>query len=77
VRAKGRNEPVTTPRFRHWARSSGPKVASGCLIGLGLLTLVIVLFLKPDLYAIGFPLGLILILLGAAGLALANQINTH
>lgn len=66
---------MTTPRFRHWVRSSGPKVASGLLIGLGFLTLVTVLFLKPGLYAIGFPLGIILILLGAAGVALASQID--
>jgi hypothetical protein len=68
---------VTTPRFRHWARSSGPKVASGLLIGFGIVALVVVLFLKPGLYAIGFPLGIILILLGAASLALANQIDTR
>ena len=68
---------MTTPRFRHWARSSGPRVASGLLIGVGILALVVVLFLKPDLYDIGFPLGISLILLGAAGLALANQIDTR
>ncbi|MEI6789447.1 MAG: hypothetical protein WCL49_13300 [bacterium] len=68
---------MTTPRFRHWVRSSGPKVASGLLIGIGIVVLVVVLFLKPDLYAIGFPLGISLILLGAAGLALASQLDIH
>jgi hypothetical protein len=68
---------VTTPRFRHWVRSSGPKVASGLLIGFGIVALVVVLFLKPDLYDIGFPLGISLILLGAAGLALASQLEVR
>ncbi len=68
---------MTTPRFRHWVRSSGPKVGSGLLIGFGIMALVVVLFLTPGLYAIGFPLGIGLILLGAGGLALANQIETR
>jgi hypothetical protein len=68
---------VTTPRFRHWVRSSGPKIGSGLLIGFGIVALVVVLFLKPDLYAIGFPLGISLILLGAGGPALASQLDIH
>jgi len=45
------------------------------VIGLGILTLVLTLFLKPGSYTAGFRFGIVLILLGAAGLALANQIN--
>ena len=66
---------MSTPRFRHWVRSSGPKILSGLVIGLGILTLVLTLFLKPGSYTAGFRFGIVLILLGAAGLALANQIN--
>jgi hypothetical protein len=59
---------MTTPRFRHWLRTSGPKVWSGLLIGLGLVILVITQFLKPGLSKTGFMTGMILTLAGIAGM---------
>ncbi len=59
---------MTTPRFRHWARTSGPKVVSGLLVGAGLLILVITQFLKPGLAKPGFLAGMILAIAGITGL---------
>jgi hypothetical protein len=77
VAVRERKETVSTPRFRHWVRSSGPKVASGLLIGFGILTLVLTLFLKPGSYTDGFPFGIILTVMGAAGLIISSSISTH
>lgn len=64
---------MTTPRFRHWARTSGPKVVSGLLLGLGLLILTVTQLLKPGLSKAGFLLGMALAVAGITGLVTSGQ----
>ena len=66
---------MTTPRFRHWSRTSGPKVASGLLIGAGLLILVIAQFLKPALAKPGLLAGMAATLAGLIGLLTSGRIR--
>lgn len=58
---------MATPRFRHWTRTSGPRVVSGMAIVLGILIVVITRFLKTELSEPGFRIGMTLALLGLIG----------
>jgi len=59
---------MTTPRFRHWMRTSGPQLICGLLIGLGLVILVLALLVNPSLAKAGFRAGITLSAIGIAGL---------
>lgn len=61
---------MTTPRFRHWMRTSGPQLLCGLLIGLGLVILVLALLMNPSMAKAGFRVGMTLSVIGIAGLFL-------
>ena len=66
---------MTTPRIRHWKRTSGPRVWSGLLLGLGIIILATFQFLKPELAKTGFLAGMLMIVIGGGGLLALKRAN--
>ncbi len=64
---------MTTPRFRHWMRASGPRVISGLLIGGGIIILVVSQLLNSRLSNAGFISGMVLALAGLTGILTAKD----
>lgn len=64
---------MSTPRFRHWQRTSGPKVLSGLLAGIGLLIMIATQFLRQGSSDKAFMAGMVLALAGITGLLTSKR----